>query len=279
MASLRRWLRNRAIRRKNGFPSIELDYPAWPRSRPWAEAPGLSAIRHRLDASQQGADELLAGLAELSPVLEDVPAEPDPARPWQPAWHNDWFPPIDALLLCTLLRDMAPATYLEIGSGHSTRFARLIIQRLGLPTRIVSIDPAPRAEIDALCDRVIRSGLQDLEPGEFPALNAGDLLFFDGSHRTYPNSDVTVFFTEMLPRLPADCVWGLHDIFLPDDYPDAWRARFYSEQYMLVAYLLGGGGHDRLLAAAHDLAKRGKTRQTAFGDIGDGGSIWFRRDG
>jgi hypothetical protein len=27
----------------------------------------------------------------------------------------------------------------------------------------------------------------------------------------------------------------LHDIFLPWDYPEEWRGRYYSEQYLLAA--------------------------------------------
>jgi hypothetical protein len=34
---------------------------------------------------------------------------------------------------------------------------------------------------------------------------------------------------------------GVHDIYLPDDYEAAIASRHYSEQYMLAAYLLGGG--------------------------------------
>jgi hypothetical protein len=47
-------------------------------------------------------------------------------------------------------------------------------------------------------------------------------------------------------------VWGVHDIFLPDDYPQAWNdeKRFYSEQYLLMLYLLGGGACDQTLFPA-----------------------------
>ncbi len=37
-------------------------------------------------------------------------------------------------------------------------------------------------------------------------------------------------------------MYGIHDIFLPNDYPTEWNNRFYSEQYLLMMYLLGGGG-------------------------------------
>jgi len=59
--------------------------------------------------------------------------------------------------------------YFEIGSGHSTKFARHTIKRSaasrlplgGLQTKVISVDPHARAEIDALCDEVIRMPLED----------------------------------------------------------------------------------------------------------------------
>ena len=44
---------------------------------------------------------------------------------------------------------------------------------------------------------------------------------------------------------------GIHDIFLPDDYPPQWADRFYSEQYLLAAWLLGGGGGCEIVLPAH----------------------------
>jgi methyltransferase family protein len=69
-------------------------------------------------------------------------------------------------------------------------------------------------------------------------LDAGDVLFFDGSHRLFQNSDVTVFFLEVLPKLRPGVLVHIHDIFLPDDYPASWTQRLYSEQYILAAMLL-----------------------------------------
>ena len=53
-------------------------------------------------------------------------------------------------------------------------------------------------------------------------------------------SDATVFFTEILPKLSGGTMVGLHDIFLPHDYPADWLGRYYSEQYLLASWLLGG---------------------------------------
>jgi hypothetical protein len=85
-------------------------------------------------------------------------------------------------------------------------------------------------------------------PREFwDGIGPQDMLFLDNSHRSFQGSDVTVFFSEVLPALPSGTVWGLHDIFLPMDYPDYWKDRFYNEQYLLLAYLLGGSVEDEVL--------------------------------
>ena len=104
--------------------------------------------------------------------------------------------------------------------------------------KVISVDPQPRAEIDALCDKVCRMRLEDSDHQIFSVLQAGDILFFDGSHRVFTNSDVAVFFLEILPSLPPGVLVHIHDIFLPLDYPPEWNDRFYSEQYMLAAMLL-----------------------------------------
>src|SRR5262249_38681185 len=96
----------------------------------------------------------------------------------------------------------------------------------------------PRTEIDALCDQVIRRSLEDCDLAMFDALTPGDVLFFDGSHRVFTNSDVTVFFFEVLPRLNPGVLVHVHDIFWPWDYPPHWNERLYAEQYLLGAMLL-----------------------------------------
>jgi hypothetical protein len=126
----------------------------------------------------------------------------------------------------------------EIGSGNSTKFVRQSVVQNGLKTRIVSIDPNPRAEIDDICDEVRREGLEDTDQRIFDELADGDILMFDGSHRSFQNSDVTVFFLEILPRLKQGVLVYIDDIYLPYDYPPVWQERYYSEQYLLATLLL-----------------------------------------
>ncbi len=101
----------------------------------------------------------------------------------------------------------------------------------------MSLDPYPRAEIDSICDSVIREPLEDTDLSIFDKLEAGDILFVDGSHHCCMNSDVAVFFLDVLPRLKPGIFVEFHDVFLPYDYPTGWKS-YYSEQYLLAVYIL-----------------------------------------
>jgi hypothetical protein len=132
-----------------------------------------------------------------------------------------------------------PRQYLEIGSGISTCFAKYAIEKLGLDTRVISIDPEPRARIDSICDQIIRNGLETCDLTIFDALEAGDILFFDGSHRSFMNSDVTVFMIDVLPRIKPGVVIHIHDISIPYDYDHMFANWYWNEQYLVTVYMMG----------------------------------------
>ncbi|MGV9314054.1 class I SAM-dependent methyltransferase [Streptomyces sp. NPDC003691] len=210
---------------------VFLDHVVTPQPR--AE---LAPVRELLEKRREEYAELLTGFLDHSDALAAIPVDGRELGS-APYWGNTWLPPLDALALYGMLAATKPARYLEIGSGNSTKFARRAVEDLGLPTRITSVDPQPRAPIDALCDEVVRVPLQEADPRVFEELEPGDILFLDGSHRLHMGSDVMVFFFEVLPRLKPGVLIQVHDIMLPADYPDSWRWRFYSEQYLLAAML------------------------------------------
>ncbi|MCY7410548.1 MAG: class I SAM-dependent methyltransferase [Chitinophagales bacterium] len=113
-----------------------------------------------------------------------------------------------------------PKIYVEIGSGNSTMVARKAIEDHQLKTKIISIDPYPRASIDNLADTLIRKPIENLSDYNFiDELNENDILFIDNSHRSLPNSNVTVCFLEIIPRIKKGVLIHIHDIYLPYDYP------------------------------------------------------------
>ena len=230
---------------------VVLKYPIRPEPR-YGEGkpphPELAALFAQQDPAYL---ETLTALAAFTEPLAQI-EETSSADSSNPHWQNIFFSALDAIALYGLLGSRRPARYVEIGSGNSTKFARRAVRDLGLRTEIVSLDPHPRAEIDALCDRVIRQPLEAVDTALFDELGAGDILFLDSSHVVFQNSDVTVFFLEVLPRLKAGLIVHVHDIFLPFDYPRGWSDRHYSEQYLLAAYLLGGANGVRVvLPLAH----------------------------
>jgi hypothetical protein len=221
--------------------TLAVDFPVSPRSRYGFGRPPHPALTELLAAGAGRYEAELAAWTDLFDRVATIPVRPgDDGRSAQPHWVNGWIPGLDGLALYAFTALRRPATYLEVGSGNSTRFVRRAIGDGGLATRIVSIDPEPRAEVDAICDEVIRRPLESTDLAVFDRLGAGDVVYVDGSHRCFQNSDATVMFTEVLPRLAPGVRIGFHDIFLPDDYPPEWDYRLYSEQYLLAAFLLGG---------------------------------------
>ncbi len=155
-----------------------------------------------------------------------------------PTWNNGFLPGLDIIGIYTLLSEIKPGKYIEIGSGNSTKVAFKAKNEHNLNTEIISIDPQPRAEIDELADKIIREPFENIEFKFVNDLQENDILFIDNSHRILPNSDSLVFFLEVLPYLKKGVVVHIHDIYLPYDYPQFMCDRFYSEQYGLAMYLL-----------------------------------------
>jgi len=178
----------------------------------------------------------LQEFAGLIPLLNTISFEKQ--NETDPYWNNGFLPFLDVLALLGFVKKSKPKLYIEIGSGNSTKVVNFAKRHLGLDTKVISIDPCPRAEIDELCDEGIRKPLQDCQLDMLDALEEGDIVFFDGSHRVLQNSDNQVFFFEVLPRLKPGVLVHIHDINWPHDYPDEWAKRFYNEQYVLGAMLL-----------------------------------------
>ncbi len=177
----------------------------------------------------------------------EIPRRTD--RDQEPFWFNPSMPGLDTVALYSFLCLKESKRFYEVGSGFSTMFARRAILDHDLPTKITSIDPKPRAEIDSICDNNIRSLLEDIDLELFEELERGDILFIDGSHLCFQNSDVTVVFLDILPQLKAGVLVEFHDIFLPYDYPSELSSREsgINEQYLLAVYILAKGNEIDIL--------------------------------
>lgn len=174
--------------------------------------------------------------------------------PPEPRWNQDWFPRLDAAMAYTLTRETAPKRIVEVGSGHSTRFFARAVKDGDLETRLVSIDPQPRATLEGLPIAFHRETLQRAGTAPFEELESGDVVFIDSSHILMPGTDLAVFLGRVLPILPAGIHLHIHDVFLPDPYPESWAWRGYNEQLAILPLLLGGGWE--VTFASHFVATR-----------------------
>jgi len=199
-------------------------------------------------ASYKAAEAFLAGGREsfaevlrlidgFAAALAAIPAE---AEAPSPRWSQDWFPRLDAAAAYALIRARKPATVVEVGSGHSTRFLARAIADGGLGTRLVSIDPEPRAALAGLPVTWRREAVQQAPLGLFQGLAPGDALFIDSSHILMPGSDVDHLVNAVLPALKPGVLVHIHDIFLPDRYPGEWDWRGFNEQQAVLALVQGG---------------------------------------
>lgn len=212
---------------------------------------------HRYDALEnllRGREAVFADLlTEMEAMLETLLGlGGDPAT--GPRWNQDWYPRLDAAAAYTLIRHFGPKRIVEVGCGHSTRFVARAVADAGLDCDVLAIDPSPRTDLAALPLRFERSVVQAAPAAAFTELRAGDFLMIDSSHILLPGSDVDFLFGRVLPLLPAGVIVQIHDVFLPDDYPEAWHWRGYNEQQALLPLLASGGWE--ILFASHYVATR-----------------------
>ncbi len=203
-------------------------------------------------------------------------------------WKNNFLPGLDIVSLFAMIKKLRPGKIVEIGSGHSTAVMRTAINHCDLPSKIWCIDPSPRREIKDLADEWIRQPLEEMVNWNvFSELSPGDVIFFDGSHIALANSDVTVFFLEVLPIIPKGVYICIHDIYLPYDYPTEMAQRGYNEQYLLAILLTSTKDRYEVIFPAYyvylDSNSQTKLNESVWQQITHasliekhGGSFWFK---
>lgn len=269
--------------RYGNFP-IFIDYPPNPVPRYGFGKPPHRLLYDLINKNRARYSKIISELKNYGSGFATISME-QPMEPAEPYWHNGFVEELDPATLYSFPCMYKSKTYIEIGSGHSTKFVRKAIKEYALETKIISIDPHPRSEIDAICDEVIRQPLECVDLSIFNELSNGDILMIDNSHRCFQNSDVTVVFLELLPRLKPGVMIYIDDIFLPYDYPPEWKFRYYSEQYLLATLLLSDSGRYEIFFPCsfinHDDELRGHVRdfweEIGLRDIrGCGNSFWIR---
>jgi hypothetical protein len=164
------------------------------------------------------------------------------------------YGPIESQVLHCVVRSLAPARILEVGSGVSTVVSRRAADRNAAEgrgaTAITCIEPYPRDALRALPGvEVVAEPAQSVDDAHFAALGKGDLLFIDSTHAVRTGSELARLYLEVIPRLAPGVVVHIHDIALPYLYsPDVLDSVFDWQESTLLAALLTG--NDRLSVLA-----------------------------
>lgn len=225
--------------------------PRWGHGKP--SHPQLNAL---IEAHLQDYEARLDQLSELLPWLSRLPLHNPPGH-HEPHWINNYLPTLDAVMWYAMMAWKRPSTVLEIGCGHSSRFLHQATVDHQIPCRLIGIDPDPRTSLPPGFSLHLATRLEAMDLSIFDQVQPGDIVSLDGSHRLFPNTDVQVFFLEILPTLPPGTVVHMHDTFLPNDYPEPHCRWQFSEQYMLAMALLTGAPYHVLMPNAYLMTLEG----------------------
>lgn len=202
-------------------------------------------------------------------------------------YQNDQFPVLDAEVLYCMLSHYRPQKMIEIGSGFSSLITADVNRRiLGNSLDFSCIEPYPRQflldGVDGIT-RMVQKRVELVDLDFFSELGGGDILFIDSSHVAKTGSDVNYLFFEVIPRLRPGVLIHIHDIFLPDEYPQKWviqEGRNWNEQYLLRAFLQFNPAFE-IVWGSHFMATRYPEKVheifPRFPSLGGGGSLWIRK--
>ena len=244
---LRNFIKRLYFAFRPSYRLVILDYPVEPKAVYSQEHPhkGLFGI---ISGNDEFYKELLLFSLRFKKQLLSIKDDKIETDPTQPGWNNGYLPGLDIIILYTLINYYKPKRYTEIGNGTSTKTALKARKENNLDFLITCIDPHPRQEIELIADKWYKCAVQDLPVEVFTGLSENDILFVDGTHMLYPNSDVMWFFLEVLPVLAKGVIVQVHDIYIPYDYPRVMRERYYSENYLLGALILNNPSKYEVLA-------------------------------
>ncbi|MEL7468725.1 MAG: class I SAM-dependent methyltransferase [Pseudomonadota bacterium] len=230
------------------------------------------ALEARFDACRSAMQDTLDEIDRAQGVLQALNGPPP-----VPRWDQSWFPRLDGAAAYAMCKRFEPRRIIEVGSGHSTR---MLAYATAGGAQITCIDPEPRADIAALGTTLHRRVLRESDADLFASLQPGDIAFFDSSHILWPGSDVDMIFNRIFPVLKPGVLIHVHDVLLPDPYPEAWAWRGYTEQNGLTGWLFGGC---EIVFSSHyaltrmDAEKRAGVAALPIPDGALETSLWLRR--
>jgi hypothetical protein len=231
---------------------------------------------------------MTAEIAAMLPFAAefDPPLDGDREAPAGFFWRNPAFSFSDAVAYYAMIRRERPRQVVEVGSGFSTLVADMALRRNGEGS-LVLIEPYPKPFLRGLAtvERLIERPVQAIPVPELAAMvEAAGMWFIDSTHTVKTGSDCLWLYLKVMPALARDVLIHAHDIFLPFGMPRGHAMEkhiYWTEQYLLYAYLLGNSRTRVVFSSTYAQARlRPETDRLMHGRFGGGGgSIWFRQAG
>ena len=228
-------------------------------------------------------------LDDLSAFYAEMPFSEEETAGLHFYFANEMYSYTDAITLYCMIRHLRPKKIVEIGSGFSS-CVMLDTNALFFQNAIncTFIEPEPKRLLSLLGSgktdglRLLRSPVQEIDPGIFSELGKNDILFIDSSHIVKTGSDVDYLFRQVLPGLQAGVWIHFHDIFFPFEYPREWvyQGRSWNEVYFLRAFLQYNEVFSIRFFSDY-LAQFHRERLVAkmpLGERNTGGNLWLRKD-
>jgi hypothetical protein len=244
-----------------------------------------------IDMNDQNQLNLLAKFASLYKGEYDCFPSHQTSIPYEFYFNNGRFESVDCELLYCMIRHFRPNTIIEIGSGNSTYLSAQALLKnkdeLGLESKLIAIEPYPNKTLKngfPGLSKLIEKRVQDVEISIFCELKENDILFIDSSHVLKIGNDVQKIYLEILPKLAKNVLIHVHDIFFPSDYPKEIilkHHRFWTEQYLLQAFLSFNSAFEVLWASSYFHLNRPEILERAFSSYHKDkrwpGSFWMRK--
>ncbi len=159
------------------------------------------------------------------------------------------FTLVDSMVLYMMIRDIKPRRYLEIGSGFSTYYSWLAVEKNreeGVDCEFRVVDPGPRERLKQLPRvEVVAARAETVDLEYFTNLEAGDVLFIDTTHILKIGGECAFLYLEVIPRIAPGVAIHAHDISFPYNTPypadtyifDAKWPRYFTEMMIIQAFL------------------------------------------
>ena len=246
-------------------------------------------IPEYLPAIDLNVAEQLHTLTALAEYNDEMPFQSEKTEGLRYFLKNPMFGHADAICLYGLLRYLKPKRIIEVGAGYSSCVMLDTNERFfGNSISCTLIEPNPESLLSLLkpadLNRIelLRTPLQEVDPGMFRTLSANDILFIDSSHVSKVGSDVNYLVFEILPELQSGVYVHFHDIFYPFEYPRQWICDLgisWNEAYLLRAFLQYNQSFSIALFINYlDRFHSDQLRAVMPQSIGGGGgSLWLRK--